>query len=233
MDVAGWLRSLGLGQYEEAFRDNDIDVEVLPHLTADDLVSIGVTSVGHRRRLLSAAAALVLASQRTAGDAAPAGAPATARPAGAERRQLTVMFCDLVDSTALVARLDPEDTREVISAYQNTVTQQVARFEGHVAKFMGDGVLVYFGWPRGHEDDAERAVRAGFAIVDAVAKLATSANAPLKARVGIATGIVVVGDLVGEGSEQKQAVVGETPNLAARLQALAEAGTIIVAEFDA
>ena len=231
MDVAGWLRSLGLGQYEEAFRDNDIDVEVLPHLTADDLVSIGVTSVGHRRRLLSAAAALVLASQRTAGDAAPAGSPATARPAGAERRQLTVMFCDLVDSTALVARLDPEDTREVISAYQNTVTQQVARFEGHVAKFMGDGVLVYFGWPRGHEDDAERAVRAGFAIVDAVAKLATSANAPLKARVGIATGIVVVGDLVGEGSEQKQAVVGETPNLAARLQALAEAGTIVVAEL--
>ena len=228
VDVAGWLRSLGLGQYEGAFRDNDIDVEVLPHLTADDLVSIGVISVGHRRRLLSAAAAL--SSRRAAADAAPAGTPAAARPAGAERRQLTVMFCDLVDSTALAARLDPEDTREVISAYQNTVTQQVARFEGHVAKFMGDGVLVYFGWPRGHEDDAERAVRAGFAIVDAVANLATSANAPLKARVGIATGIVVVGDLVGEGSEQKQAVVGETPNLAARLQALAEAGTIIVAE---
>lgn len=226
MDVAGWLRSLGLGQYEEAFRDNDIDVEVLPHLTADDLVSIGVTSVGHRRRLLSAAAALASASQRTAEDAA----PATARPAGAERRQLTVMFCDLVDSTALVARLDPEDAREVISAYQNAVTQQVARFEGHVAKFMGDGVLVYFGWPRGHEDDAERAVRAGSAIVDAVTKLATPAKAALKARIGIATGIVVVGDLVGEGSEQKQAVVGETPNLAARLQALAEAGTIIVAE---
>ena len=159
MDVAGWLRSLGLGQYEEVFRNNDIDGEILPHLTADDLVSIGVISVGHRRRLLSAAAALVSASQQT-GDAAPAGTPATARPAGAERRQLTVMFCDLVDSTALVARLDPEDTREVISAYQNTVTQQVARFDGHVAKFMGDGVLVYFGWPRGHEDDAERAVRA-------------------------------------------------------------------------
>lgn len=229
MDVAGWLRSLGLEQYEEAFRSNDIDVEVLPHLTADDLVSIGVTSVGHRRRLLSAAAALVPPSLRTAADVA-AGTPATARPAGAERRQLTVMFCDLVDSTALAARLDPEDTREVISAYQNSVSQQVARFEGHVAKFMGDGVLVYFGWPRGHEDDAERAVRAGFAIVDAVARLATSANAPLKTRVGIATGIVVVGDLVGEGSEQKQAVVGETPNLAARLQALAEAGTIIVAE---
>jgi predicted ATPase/class 3 adenylate cyclase len=228
VDVAGWLRSLGLGQYEEAFRDNDIDGEVLRHLTADDLVSIGVSSVGHRRRLLSAAAAL--ASQRAAGNVAPAGSPATVQSAGTERRQLTVMFCDLVDSTALVARLDPEDTREVISAYQNTVTRQVARFEGHVAKFMGDGVLVYFGWPRGHEDDAERAVRAGFAIVDAVAKLATSANAPLKARVGIATGIVVVGDLLGEGSEQKQAVVGETPNLAARLQALAEAGTIIVAE---
>src|SRR5262249_60946919 len=115
---------------------------------------------------------------RAAGMAAQAGPPATARPAGAERRQLTVMFCDLVDSTALVARLDPEDTREVISAYQNTVTQQVARFEGHVAKFMGDGVLVYFGWPSGHEDDAERAVRAGLAIVDALARLATAANAP-------------------------------------------------------
>jgi class 3 adenylate cyclase/predicted ATPase len=230
MDAADWLRSLGLGQYEEAFRDNDIDVEVLPHLTADDLVSIGVTSVGHRRRILAAAAALVSASQRPGGDAAPIGTPAMARPAGAERRQLTVMFCDLVDSTALVARLDPEDTREVISAYQNAVTRQVARFDGHVAKFMGDGVLVYFGWPRGHEDDAERAVRAGFAITDAVAKLTTSANAPLQARIGIATGIVVVGDLVGEGAEQKQAVVGETPNLAARLQALAEAGTIVVAE---
>lgn len=226
MDVAGWLRSLGLGQYEEAFRDNDIDMDVVPHVTADDLLSIGVTSIGHRRRLLSAAAALASASHRTTGGAA----PATVRPAGAERRQLTVMFCDLVDSTALVARLDPEDAREVISAYQNTVTQQVARFEGHVAKFMGDGVLVYFGWPRGHEDDAERAVRAGFAIVDAVAQLITPANVPLKARIGIATGIVVVGDLVGEGSERGQAVVGETPNLAARLQALADAGAIVVAE---
>jgi class 3 adenylate cyclase/predicted ATPase len=227
MDVADWLRSLGLGQYAEAFRDHDIDEEVLPHITADDLVSIGVTSVGHRRRILSAAAAFVLASPPTAGVATPAG---TVRPAVAERRQLTVMFCDLVDSTALVARLDPEDAREVISAYQNTVTLQVARFDGHVAKFMGDGVLVYFGWPRGHEDDPERAVRAGFAIVEAVARLATWANAPLKARVGIATGIVVVGDLVGEGSEQKQAVVGETPNLAARLQALAEASAVVVAE---
>jgi class 3 adenylate cyclase len=128
VDVAGWLRSLGLGQYEEAFRDNDIDGEVLRHLTADDLVSIGVSSVGHRRRLLSAAAAL--ASQRAAGNVAPAGSPATVQSAGTERRQLTVMFCDLVDSTALVARLDPEDTREVISAYQNTVTRQVACFEG-------------------------------------------------------------------------------------------------------
>jgi class 3 adenylate cyclase len=135
----------GARQVEEAFRDNDIDADVLPHLTADDLVSIGVISVGHRRRLLSAAAALVSASQRAAGNAAPAGSPAAARPAGAERRQLTVMFCDLVDSTALAARLDPEDTREVISAYQNTVPE-VARFDGYIAKFMGDGV-VYFGWP--------------------------------------------------------------------------------------
>ena len=230
MDVAGWLRSLGLGQSEEAFRDNDIEGEVLPHLTADDLMSIGVTSVGHRRRLLSAVAALVLASPKPAGDAAPGGPLTVTRPVGAERRQLTVMFCDLVDSTAIAARLDPEDTREVISAYQNAVSQQVVRFEGHVAKFMGDGVLVYFGWPKGHEDDAERAVRADFAIVDAVANLTTSANAPLEARVGIATGIVIVGDLVGEGPAQEQAVVGETPNLAARLQALAEAGNVVIAE---
>ena len=152
--------------------------------------------------------------------AAPADAPA---PADAERRQLTVMFCDLVGSTALSTRLDPEDLREVISAYHRAVAEIVARFDGFVAKYMGDGVLVYFGYPRAHEDDAERAVRAGLGAIDAVGRLDVKST-KLQVRVGIATGLVVVGDLIGEGSAQEQAVVGETPNLAARLQALAHAG---------
>ncbi len=152
-----------------------------------------------------------------------------ARPT-AERRQLTVMFVDLVGSTQLSSRLDPEEMREVMRAYQNAVAGEVARFEGHVAKFMGDGVLAYFGWPRAHEDEAERAVRTGLAIIPAVAKLRVPAQEPLAARIGIATGLVVVGDLVGEGAAQEEAVVGETPNVAARLQGLAEAGGIVVAE---
>ena len=162
--------------------------------------------------------------------AAPRAPPALpSRAAEAERRQLTVMFVDLVGSTALAGRLDPEEMREVIRAYQNAVAGEVARFEGHVAKFMGDGVLAYFGWPRAHEDDAERAVRAGLAIVAAVARAAPCRPAtPLAARVGIATGLVVVGDLVGEGAAREEAVVGETPNLAARLQALAEPGGVVI-----
>ena len=140
------------------------------------------------------------------------------------------MFVDLVGSTALSARLDPEDMREVIRGYQNTVAGEITRFEGHVAKFMGDGVLAYFGWPRAHEDEAERAVRAGLAVVEAVRGLSTSAGEPLAARVGIATGLVVVGDLVGEGASQEQAVVGDTPNLAARLQALAQPGQVVIAD---
>src|SRR4051812_35174393 len=140
------------------------------------------------------------------------------------------MFVDLVGSTALSARLDPEDTREVLRAYQNTVAGEVARVDGHVAKLMGDGVLAYFGFPRAHEDDAERAVRAGLAVAETVARLATPAGETLAARVGIATGLVVVGDLVGEGAAQEEAVVGETPNLAARLQEMAEPGTVAVAE---
>src|SRR6202011_3727418 len=196
MDIAAWLRGLGLEQYAPAFRDNDVDGEVLPELTADDLISIGVTSVGHRRKLLAAIAAL--------GNEPPTGAAATAPArADAERRQLTVMFCDLVGSTALAARLDPEDLREVIAAYHRAVTQIVAGFDGFVAKYMGDGVLVYFGYPRAHEDDAERAVRAGLGLIDAVRRLNVR-SVELQARIGIATGLVVVGDLIGEGSAQEQ-----------------------------
>jgi class 3 adenylate cyclase/predicted ATPase len=225
MDVAAWLHGLGLERYASAFRDNDVDGEVLPELTADDLISIGVTSVGHRRKLLAAIAAL--------GAPAP-GAAATAVPHNAsmqveaERRQLTIMFCDLVGSTPLALRYDPEDLREIVGAYHRAVAEIVGRFAGFVAKYMGDGVLVYFGYPQAHEDDAERAVRAGLAVIDAVTRLELPER--LQVRLGIATGLVVVGDLVGEGAAQERGVVGETPNLAARLQALAEPGRLIIAE---
>ena len=167
MDIAAWLRELGLERYEEAFRENEIDAEILPKLTADDLKDIGVTTVGHRRKLLEAIAALAEpASVPQAVQSAPAEAAPRARPAEAERRQLTVLFCDLVGSTELSARLDPEDMGAVIRAYQDCCAEVVERWDGHVAKYMGDGVLAYFGWPQAHEDDAERAVRAGLELVD-------------------------------------------------------------------
>jgi len=218
VDISAWLHSLGMQRYEEAFRANEIGAEVLPSLTAEDLKDLGVTLVGHRRRLLDAIAAL--------GTGAPA--PPGASPPAAERRQLKVMFCDLVGSTELSARLDPEDLREVIAAYHCAVAGVVAEFDGFVAKYMGDGVLVYFGYPRAHEDDAERAVRVGLSLIEAVRRLDLK-SVELQARVGIATGLVVVGDLIGEGSAQEQSVVGETPNLAARLQVRAEPDTVVIA----
>jgi len=220
MDIAVWLRGLSLEQYEPAFRDNEIDWEVLPKLTSEDLREIGVLAIGHRRKLLAAIAVL--------GSETPAPAMAPPARADAERRQLTVMFCDLVGSTALSSQLDPEDLREVIAAYHRTVTEVIAGFDGFVAKYMGDGVLVYFGYPQAHQDDAERAVRAGLGVIEAIGRLDVK-SVDLQARVGIATGLVVVGDLIGEGSAQEQSVVGETPNLAARLQALAEPGTVVIA----
>jgi class 3 adenylate cyclase len=226
MDVREWLRSLGLERYEAAFRENEIDEKVLPSLTAEDLKELGVKALGHRRVLLDAIAAL--RAEKTA-NAPPPAAPATLpKPAQdtAERRQVTVMFSDLVGSTALSARMDPEDLREVISSYQECVAEAVQRFGGFVAKYMGDGVLVFFGYPQAHEDDAERAVRAALELIARVAGLTTSA--PLQSRVGIATGLVVVGDLIGSGAAQEQTVVGETPNLAARLQAEATAGTVAI-----
>jgi class 3 adenylate cyclase len=225
--ITDWLRGLGLEQYAPAFRDNDVDSEVLPQLTVDDLISIGVTSVGHRRKLLAAIAALGASAAATTIPTAPVSdASATVE---AERRQLTVMFCDLVGSTALAARIDPEELREVIVAYHRAVANVVRSFDGFVAKYMGDGVLVYFGYPRAHEDDAERAVRAGLDLIAAVSQLDV-ASIKLKTRIGIATGLVVVGDLIGEGSAQEQSVVGETPNLAARLQALAEPDAVVIAD---
>src|SRR6516165_4639995 len=228
MDVGGWLRSLGLGQYVALFRASEIDADILPELTESDLEKLGVP-LGHRKRLLRAISGLGAPGTLAETSAAPAATTGARPQDAAERRQLTVMFCDLVGSTALSVRFDPEELRDEIRAYQNTVSTVVTRYDGFVAKFMGDGVLVYFGYPRAHEDDAERAVRAGLEIAAAVTHLETRGTERLAVRIGIATGLVVVGDLVGEGSAQEQAVVGETPNLAARLQALAEPGQIVLA----
>jgi class 3 adenylate cyclase len=222
--VADWLEKLGLGQYAQRFAENDISFSVLPDLTDQDLKEIGV-SLGHRRQLLRAIAELT-SREKDAAKATRAAVASIAPQDTAERRQVTVMFSDLVGSTALSARMDPEDLREVISAYQKCVAETVGQFGGFVAKYMGDGVLVYFGYPQAHEDDAERAVRAGLELVGAISAL--QSNAPLQIRIGIATGLVVVGDLIGSGAAQEQAVVGETPNLAARLQAGAAPGTIAV-----
>ena len=211
-----------------AFGENAINDKVLPNLTAEDLKDMGVGIVGHRRMLLDAIAAL--RADANAKASSPEAVSALPKPAHdtAERRQVTVMFSDLVGSTALSARMDPEDLREVIAAYQKCVAQVVQRFSGFVAKYMGDGVLVYFGYPQAHEDDAERAVRAGLELITAVSGLKTQAQ--LQTRVGIATGLVVVGDLIGSGASQEQAIVGETPNLAARLQGIAEQNSVVIAE---
>jgi class 3 adenylate cyclase len=227
MDIGGWLRELGLERYEQAFRENEIDLRVLPELTADDLKELGVAAIGHRRLLLKAIADLAAGAGRATAEGVPAASPANA-PAEAERRQLTVMFCDLLGSTPLSTRFDPEDLREIVGAYHRCVADTVARFGGFVAKYMGDGVLIYFGYPEAHEDDAERAARAGLAVIDAVGRLTT--QEPLNVRIGIASGLVVVGDLIGAGAAQERSVVGETPNLAARLQALARPGTLVVAD---
>src|ERR1700724_1963225 len=222
--VAEWLASIGLGEYAQRFSDSAVDLSVLRDLTEQDLKDLGVL-LGHRRKMLRAIAELKGDVLRTS----QAGTKPVPRE-GAERRQLTVMFCDLVSSTALSARLDPEDLRVVMGSYLACVAEVIARNEGVIARYMGDGVLAYFGYPQAHEDDPEQATRAGLALVDAVANLQTDIAAELQVRVGIATGMVVVGDLTGEGAAREQAVIGETPNLAARLQALAEPGTVLISE---
>ena len=231
MDIVVWLRSLGLGKYEAAFRENEIDETVLPSLTHETLKELGVTAVGHRLKLLDAIAALRAEASAKASSveaATTSSTPNAPLEDRAERRQVTVMFSDLVGSTALSARMDPEDLREVISAYQKGVAAAVQRFGGFVAKYMGDGVLVYFGYPQAHEDDAERAVRAGLELVAAVSSLKTHAS--LQTRIGIATGLVVVGDLIGSAEARERAIVGETPNLAARLQGVAEPDSVVIAD---
>jgi class 3 adenylate cyclase/predicted ATPase len=216
--VSEWLRSLGLERYADAFAENAVDWQILPNLNSDDLREIGVTAVGHRRRLLQAIAALKETEHL-------APAPATS---GAERRQLTVMFCDLVGSTALATRLDPEDLRDLMGSYHAVVAEEVRQFDGFVAKYMGDGVLAYFGYPQAHEDDAERAIHAALALIDRVCGLGGATE--LQTRIGIATGLVVVGDLLASDEGQERGVVGETPNLAARLQGIATPNSVIICE---
>lgn len=218
--IGDWLEQLGLGQYAVRFVENGIETDVLRDLTDDDLAGLGVL-LGHRRRMLRAIRDLPEIPSR----------PAEQAEQG-ERRQITVMFADLVGSTALASRLDPEDMRHVISAYQDCCATVVARYDGFVAQFLGDGVMVCFGYPRAHGDDAERAARAALDIIDAVDRLAVPKASNLRAHVGIATGIVVVGDIQGttprRGAAREWAVVGETPNLASRLLAAAAAGEVVV-----
>jgi class 3 adenylate cyclase/predicted ATPase len=225
LDIDGWLRSIGLEQYAQTFRDNAIDADVLRDLTDDHLRELGLP-LGARLKLLRAIASLVTSEQQPASPEITPTAPRT----DAERRQLTVMFVDLVGSTALSARLDPEDMREIVGSYHRSCAEQITKAGGFVARYMGDGVLAYFGYPQAHEHDAERAVLAGLALVEVVPMLKTAAGAPLQVRVGIATGLVVVGDLTGSGEAQERGVVGDTPNLAARLQALAEPNMVVIAE---
>jgi class 3 adenylate cyclase/tetratricopeptide (TPR) repeat protein len=227
--IAEWLASLGMSEYGERFAEDDIDFDVLGELTDQDFDRLGV-SVGHRRRMLKAIRELRGSAPLTPQVATSAPATSPAPQDSAERRQLTVMFCDLVGSTALSGKLDPEDLRGIIGAYHRCCTETIERNGGFVAKYMGDGVLVYFGYPQAHEHDAERAVRAGLALIEAVPKLKTAAATCLQVRVGIATGLVVVGDLIGSGEAQERGIVGETPNLAARLQGIAEPNTIVIAE---
>src|SRR6266480_6795628 len=222
--IAEWLGSIGLSEYTRSFLENYIDPSVLPDLTDQDLKELGVP-LGHRKRMLRAIAQL---REVPLGKVQIAAEPAMRE--GAERRQLTVMFCDLVASTALSARLDPEDLQEVLRAYRSQIKDGVRGYGGYVAKYMGDGALVYFGYPQAHEDDAERAVRAGLELVKRIGKLNAAVGEPLNARIGIATGLVVVGDLIGSGESQERGIAGETPNLAARLQERAEAGAVVLSD---
>jgi class 3 adenylate cyclase/predicted ATPase len=225
-DIAQWLDRLGLGQYAQAFAENGVELQHLPHLTDDDLKELGLP-LGPRRHL-QAAIETLSADQPSIRPTVPSAQEPEARPADAERRQLTVMFCDLVGSTELSHQLDPEELREVMRRYQDAVVGSIARYEGYIAKYLGDGVLAYFGWPRAYEDQAERAVRAGLDAITAMEGVKLESDDALQARVGIATGQVVIGDIVGEAAAQAEAVVGETPNLAARLQGVAAPGQVVI-----
>ena len=232
MNVAAWLRQLGLERYEAAFRENDANAAVLPNLTAEDLKELGVTSVGHRHQLLKAITALrgdpmAVADQNSVSpiNSTPINDNLTA--SAAERRQLSVMFCDVIDYTPLSFRLDPEDLSGIIRGYQSRVATTIAQFGGFIARYVGDGILIYFGWPEAHEANAERAVRAALAVIDAMAQTPVLTE-PLQVHIGIATGLVVIGEPIGTGDARQQTAIGETPNLAARLQGLAEANSVVI-----
>ena len=221
-EIAEWLRRLGLGQYAPRFAENEIDISVLRHLSDQDLKDIGIP-LGHRRKILAGAGELAATAAGT-----PTRTVSSEPTTAAERRQITVLFADLVGWTELSTRMDPEDLRDIIAAYQKCVSETIQRFDGFVAKYMGDGVLAYFGYPEAHEDDPERAIRAGLDLSARVAGLKTPVS--LQSRVGLATGVVVVGDLVGLGEAQERGIIGETPNLASRLQSIAAPNTVVIAE---
>ena len=224
-NVSEWLEKLGLGQYASTFIDNDIDAQLLIQLTDKDLKELGISSLGHRKRILCAIEKLDKAEPEPSNSIVPRGE--------AEHRQLTVMFCDMVGSTELSQQLDPEDLQEVNRAFQDACKTPIERYEGYVARYMGDGVLAYFGFPQAHEDDAERAIHAGLNVINSIPTLSTltleKQDIELAVRVGIATGPVVVGDLIGEGASQESAAVGETPNIAARLQSWGQPNSLTIA----
>ena len=221
--IVDWLASIGLREYADRFVANAIDPSVLGELTEQDLKDLEIP-LGHRRKILRAIAGTVAPAAQVQPYQV-GGGPGE----GAQRRQLTVMFCDLVGSTALSAKLDPEDMREVISTYQRCIAETVAQHNGVIARYMGDGALVYFGYPQAHEDDAEQAVHAGLALLDAIPALQAGFDTKLQVCIGIATGMVVIGDvLTTEAGVREHAVVGDTPNLAARLQTMARPGSAVV-----
>ncbi len=213
-----WLKELGLEQYAGVLAENDIDFDILSDLEENDFEKLGL-SLGHRRKLLKAIAALQPTPEKSE--------PATQE---AERRQVTVLFSDLVGSTALANEIDPEDMRALIQRYQDVCAGAIARFDGFIAKFMGDGVLAYFGYPQAQEDAAERSVYAALAIIEGLTQLKGPDEQALATRVGIATGLVVIGDIIGSGAAREHSIVGETPNLAARLQTLAEPNSVLVSQ---
>src|ERR1700684_2769512 len=224
-DVRTWLAGIGLGQYADTFEANDVEMDLLNGVDDQMLKDIGVTSAGHRLRIRNAIAKLAGASDIEVNSNSAVVAPDVAAASG-ERRQLTVMFCDLVGSTALSEKLDPEELRSLLHAYRTLCGDVIARYDGFVARYVGDGILTYFGWPIAHEEDAERAVRAALEIVHTVKR--ASSTEDLSVRIGIATGPVVVGEAAGVGDQSKLAV-GSTPNLASRLQGLAVADQIVIA----
>src|SRR6202789_652404 len=233
--IEDWVSQLGLGKYIEAFVENDIDLRALPHITEADLQGLGV-SLGHRKIILAAINVLAQAGL----DRLPPASPSLERAEHqitevpqeptADRRLLSVLFCDLVGSTALSAQLDPEDMHDLTRRYQDSVAGAITRFGGYVAKYLGDGVLAYFGWPMAYEDHAERSIRAGLEALAAVEAVQSPDGERLKARIGIASGHVVVGDIAGSSANERASISGDTPNLAARLQGAAAPGQIVVAD---